>query len=426
MPVSREHALLPAGIISVRLKLRRDEPIPARTKHRKFFVSTTVRDFSETFGMKIRSQSFAAITFTLATFALQPIAQGVVPPPDGGYPGFNTAEGQNALFSLTTGQGNTAVGWFSLFSNTEDSFNTGVGAGTLVFNIGDQNTASGVVALLQNTTGSFNTANGALALSNNTEGDFNTATGEAALYLNTTGNGNTATGAGALTNNTSGGGNIAVGADAAVSVTTANNVICIGLPGQNVSNSCYIGQIFGATSASGIAVFINSDGKLGTSTSSRRFKEEIKPMEQASEALFALKPVTFRYKKGIDPQGIPQFGLVAEEVEAVNPDLVVRDADEKAYTVRYDQVNAMLLNEFLKEHKRVEEQQEQITALSSRIAAQEAIIAREKQEFLAMIARQDKEIRALMTTVKEQAAQIQKVSAQIQVSTAPLLAAESP
>jgi hypothetical protein len=358
--------------------------------------------------------------FALLCLAVLPNAQAVVPPPDGGYPGFNTAEGQNALFSLTTGQGNTAVGWFSLFSNTEDSFNTGVGAGTLVFNIGDQNTASGVVALLQNTTGSFNTANGALALSNNTEGDFNTATGEAALFLNTTGNGNTATGAGALTNNTSGGGNIAMGADAAVSVTTANNVICIGLPGQNVSNSCYIGQIFGATSASGTAVFINSDGKLGTSTSSRRFKEEIKPMEQASEALYALKPVTFRYKKEIDPAARPQFGLVAEEVERVNPDLVVRDDKGEIYTVRYEQVNAMLLNEFLKEHKRVEEQQEQITALSSRIAAQETIIAQERQQFLAMIARQDTEICVLMTTVKEQAAQIQKVSAQIEVSKAPL------
>ena len=245
------------------------------------------------------------IFFALLCLALLPNAQAVIPPPDGGYPGFNTAEGQNALFNLTTGQGNTAVGWFSLSSNTDGSFNTGVGAGTLVFNIGNQNTASGVVALLQNTTGSFNTANGALALSNNTEGDFNTATGDAALFLNTTGNGNTATGAGALPNNTSGGGNIAVGADAGVSITTANNVICIGLPGQNVSNSCYIGQIFGATSASGTAVFINSDGKLGTTTSSRRFKEEIKPMEQASEALFALKPVTFRYKKGIDPARHP-------------------------------------------------------------------------------------------------------------------------
>jgi trimeric autotransporter adhesin len=340
--------------------------------------------------------------FALLCLAVLPNAQAVVPPPDGGYPGFNTAEGQNALFSLTTGQGNTAVGWFSLFSNTEDSFNTGVGAGTLVFNIGDQNTASGVVALLQNTTGSFNTANGALALSNNTEGDFNTATGDAALFLNTTGNGNTATGAGALTNNTSGGGNIAMGADAAVSVTTANNVICIGLPGQNVSNSCYIGQIFGATSASGTAVFINSDGKLGTTASSRRFKEEIRPMGQASEALFALKPVTFRYQKGIDPEGRSQFGLVAEEVERVNADLVVRDDKGEIYTVRYEQINAMLLNEFLKEHRRVEE-------LKSAMAQQ-------RKFFENAIVQQREATEALVARLNEQEAQIQKVNAQIEMA----------
>ena len=136
-------------------------------------------------------------------------------------------------------------------------------------------------------------------------------------------------------------------------VTTANNVIAIGTAGANQSNSCFIGHIFGATSSGGTAVFINSDGKLGTTTSSRRFKDEIKPMEQASEALFALKPVTFRYKKEIDPRGIPQFGLVAEEVEKVNPDLVVRDKEGKLNTVRYDPVNAMLLNEFLKEHRKM-------------------------------------------------------------------------
>jgi hypothetical protein len=113
-----------------------------------------------------------------------------------------------------------------------------------------------------------------------------------------------------------------------------------------VSNSCFIGQIFGATSSGGIGVFINSDGRLGTTTSSQRFKQDIEPMAKTSEALFALKPVTFRYKKAIDPQGTAQFGLVAEDVEAVNPDLVVRDKGGKAHSVRYDAVNAMLLNEF--------------------------------------------------------------------------------
>jgi hypothetical protein len=153
---------------------------------------------------------------------------------------------------------------------------------------------------------------------------------------------------------------------------------------MNVNNSCFIGQIFGATSSGGTAVFINTDGRLGTATSSQRFKEDIKPMEQASKALFALQPVTFRYKKEIDAAGTSQFGLVAEQVEKVNRDLVVRDKEGKAYSVRYDQVNAMLLNEFLKEHKKTEKL--------------EATVA------------------SLIATVKEQAAQIQRVSAQFEPS----------
>jgi hypothetical protein len=178
-----------------------------------------------------------------------------------------------------------------------------------------------------------------------------------------------------------GNGNTALGAFAGTGITTANNVIAIGAGGENVSGTCYIGNIFGVTAASGTAVFINSLGKLGTTSSSRRFKEGIKPMDKASEALLALKPVTFRYKKGIDPQGIPQFGLVAEDVEAVYPDLVVRDKEGKVNTVRYEAVNAMLLNEFLKEHRTVEELKKEIAALSA--------------------------------TIKKQAGQIQKVSAQL-------------
>src|SRR5205823_13016161 len=161
----------------------------------------------------------------------------------------------------------------------------------------------------------------------------------------------------ALNSNTTGSDNTAIGFSSGVAVTTANNVICIGarVAGANVSNTCYIGSIFGQTSSAGTAVFINSDGKLGTTTSSKRFKEDIKPMGKSSEALLALQPVTFRYKKEIDPAGTPQLGLVAEDVEKVNPDLIVRDREGKPYSVRYDQVNAMLLNEFLKEHRKVEE-----------------------------------------------------------------------
>jgi hypothetical protein len=162
-----------------------------------------------------------------------------------------------------------------------------------------------------------------------------------------------------------------LGEHAGFNVSTANNVICIGfgVGGANVSNSCYIGSIFGQTSSGGVAVFIDSAGKLGTLTSSRRFKEGIKPMEQASEVLFALKPVTFRYKKEIDPHSISQLGLVAEDVEKVNPDLVVRDKEGKPYSVRYEQVNAMLLNEFLKEHKTVQEQGATIARLEQQIEA---------------------------------------------------------
>jgi hypothetical protein len=360
------------------------------------------------------------ITIALVCFGLLPKAQAVVPPPDGGYPNFTTAEGTKALFSLTTGSANTAVGWFSLFSNATGGFNTATGAGALLFNDGDpttgeasENTAFGAAALLFNTTGSNNTATGAASLLNNIDGDFNTAIGvdalrdntggdfnsafgwialasnatggsntaigNTALFDNVSGSSNTATGGGALQNNISGSNNTALGVLAGTAVTTANNVICIGasVSGEDVSNSCFIGNIFGATSSGGTAVFISSNGRLGTTTSSRRFKDEIKPMDQASEALFALKPVTFRYKKEIDPQGTSQLGLVAEEVEKVNPDLIVRDKEGKAYSVRYDQVNAMLLNEFLKEHRKVEK---------------------------------------LEATVADLAAQLQKVSAQVQMN----------
>ena len=400
------------------------------------------------------------ITLAFLCFGLLPRVQAVVPPPDGGYPNFTTAEGQNALFSLTSGAGNTAVGWFSLFSNSEGSFNTATGVGTLLFNTADENTALGAAALLFNTTGFGNTANGAQALLNNTTGDLNTANGINALYSNSTGTSNTAAGVGALQTNTDGGFNTANGRDALYSntygnsntatggsallnntagtfntangsfalgnntignyntalgrsagssVTTANNVICIGadVSGANVDNSCYIGQIFGATSSGGTSVFINSSGRLGTLTSSRRFKEKIKPMDKASEAILALKPVTFHYKKKIDPTGWLQFGLVAEDVEKVNPDLVVCDKEGRPYTVRYDQVNAMLLNEFLKEHRKVEQQQAAIRRLEGNAAKQEA-----------RISELNKNVGILITQLKEQAAQSQKASAQIEISKA--------
>jgi len=376
------------------------------------------------------------ITFSLVCFALVQNAQAVNPPPDGGYPGGNTAEGQNALLNLTSGIYNTALGIFSLESNTTGNLNTGVGVGTLLANAADENTATGAGALLNNTTGSQNTANGAFTLFNNTEGGSNTANGFEALFNNTTGPANTATGYQALLSNTIGGtntangyralasnttgvgntaigngaldanisgdNNIALGVAAGTSVITASNVIAIGSTGANVSDSCYIDNIHGATSDPGttLAVGVDASGKLGTTVSSRRFKHDIKPIDKASEAILALKPMTFHYKS--DTKGTPQFGLIAEEVAEVNQDLIVRDKKGEILSVRYDAVNAMLLNEFLKEHRKNQEQ--------------EATITQQRKDFEAAIAQQQKEIEALTATVKEQASQIHRVSAQLEAS----------
>jgi hypothetical protein len=411
---------------------------------------------------KIRSL-LSGIAFS-SLLAIAPNAEAVIPPPDGGYAGFNTAEGQNALFNLTTGAANTAVGWFSLFSDTEASFNTATGAGTLLFNsadsntafgaaallfntAGDDNTAVGTAALLNNTTGTVNTAVGSAALRNNTDGHFNTAVGQQALFANIsgqentavgfvalanhpTGNFNTAVGTSALLNTTAGqntaigahalqtndtgnsntavgnnalvsstgSGNIGLGQNAGLGVTTASNVTCIGTSGANVDNSCFIGRIYSnvqpIVGTDPDSVTITSTGRLGRgNVSSRRYKHDIQPMDRASEALYALSPVSFRYNKEYDVTQTLAFGLIAEDVAQVYPDLVGRNPEGEPESVRYEQINAMLLNEFLKEHRKNEEQEKTISELKSGMTA-------------------------LIGTVKEQAAQIQKVSAQLEASKA--------
>jgi len=318
--------------------------------------------------------------------------------------GNNTAYGFQAMYTNTgsfdteAGSFNTAVGYQALYSNTADffhfgdgSYNTAVGYQALYSNTsgdisdsGSVNTAIGYQALFSNSIGSYNTAAGNLALYTNATGRENTAIGFVSLF-NSTGGDNTAIGFDALGNNTTGVGNTALGHQAGLSVTTANNVICIGSIGAaNVDNSCFIGNIRGTTTSNfdTLPVLIDSAGQLGTQSSSRRFKREIKTMGNTSESILALKPVTFHYKG--DRTNTAQFGLVAEDVAEINPDLVVRDQDGEIYTVRYEAVNAMLLNEFLKEHKTVQEQG-------------------------ATIARQQKQIDALT-------AGLQKVSAQLELS----------
>jgi hypothetical protein len=418
-------------------------------------------------------RGFLLIVVALVCFGLAPgpKAFGVSPPPDGGYGSGNTAEGTNALFSLTTGVWNTALGYQTLyhtttgnqstatgfqtlFSNTTGSFsvangsqalynnttgsfntatgfralysnttgsnNTATGFEALAFNtnghdnmangftalfnntIGSDNTASGIQALFSNTTGDHNmatgfqalfsnttgfanTANGTEALFNNSTGSDNTASGFQALASNTTGADNTANGLLALFGNTTGARNIALGKAAGFNLTTGNDNIDIGNVGGAESSTIRIGTegtqantfiagISGVTVAGGVTVIIDTNGHLGTIVSSKRFKDEIKPMDKASEAILGLRPVTFRYKKELDPEGIPQFGLVAEEVAKVDPDLVARDPKGTPFTVRYEAVNAMLLNEFLKQHRIVQEQQTEIKALAAQLKEQAALL----------------------------------------------------
>jgi hypothetical protein len=399
------------------------------------------------------------IIFCVACFMSLPKAQAVSPPPDGGYAGFNTAEGTNALKNLSTGVANSAVGWYSLFSNGDGSFNTAVGAGTLLFNVGNQstgegtqNTAVGAAALLFNGTGFLNTAIGAAALLNNTEGGLNTAVGVSALQSNTSGERNSAFGWGALygnltsaqncafgygalsqndssgagladrnnafgvealrsnvdgdnnngfgaqalasnvdgtgnsafgdstlVTNESGGLNTAIGLGAGYLIDGSGNV-CIGanvLGNTGENNITRIKNVGSNPIVGGINVVItgtnpNGDLPLGYASSSRRYKEDIQPIDKASETLFALKPVSFRAKG--DPAHIRYFGFIAEDVAAVDPDLAVHNQEGKPETIRFDSINAMLLNEFLKEHRKVQELRREMDAVRAELKEQRDLI----------------------------------------------------
>jgi len=360
--------------------------------------------------------------------------------PDTGFPGGNTADGDGALAGLTGGFYNSAFGFLSLLSNADASFNTGVGAGALLLNTANNNTAVGAGTLISNTTGVSNTALGTFALWLNTTGSFNNGLGDSALFNNatgtfnnahgrsalfandgsennafgdlamennTTGSQNTAIGDDALRNNVDGSGNVAVGDEAGTGLgTNVNNCIAINVPGAGpfatLDNTCFIGSVFDqpvSDVGTQEAVFVDQFNVIGITASSRRFKHDIQPMDKASEAILALKPVTFKYNA--DKNGRTQYGLIAEEVATVNPDLVVQHKGEFS-TVRYEQVNAMLLNEFLKEHKKV-------------------------QSLETTVAQQAKGMEVLTAQLREQAAQIQRVSAQLEVKkSAPQVVANKP
>jgi hypothetical protein len=361
----------------------------------------------------------ALAVLALVCFAVLSTAQAVTPPPDGGYTGGNTAEGTDALLNLASGVWNTAVGAQALNHDTTGHQNTATGYQSLFSNtIGGQNTASGVRSLFSNITGNYNTADGYQALARNTSGIANTAVGLQALWRNTEGIANTAIGAEALTHNTTAEQNTAIGSNAleqnrigngntamgyaaldrnmtgstntaighlalynsstggsntairdrtGFNIFDASNVTCIGanVGGANVSSTTWIGGVYGVTTQSGTTapVIVSANGQLGTVASSERFKKDIATMDKASETILSLRPVTFHYKT--DAKGTPQFGLIAEEVAKVNPALVVPDKDGKPYSVRYEAVNALLLNEFLKEHATVQELKKEIAALKA-------------------------------------------------------------
>ena len=418
-------------------------------------------------------RGWVLILLAAGSFAFSPQTRAACDSPDPGCPGGNLAEGFLALGGLTSGAYNTGIGTYALLSLTDGNFCAATGAGALFSNSASENTATGAGALFSNTTGGNNTAVGAFALFTNTDGGGHTAVGVGALQNNNASglfSSNTAVGINALVTSTSGGANVAVGEGALLSVDTgsANTAIgalagssytadetsniCIGAgtggsagdnntirigdgfpsggidvidggPAANFilvgtglntggisigtligfgnasianglstttgASSCNIGGIFNQTPPAGShAVLVGPNNQLADATlSSRRFKKDIAPIDKLSEGILALRPVTFHWKN--DNTNEPEFGLVAEDVAEVNLDWITRNPQGEISGVRYETIPILLLNEFLKEHKKVEEQQANIAELKSTVGV-------------------------LTAQLKEQAAQIQKVSAQLE------------
>ncbi len=386
----------------------------------------------ESIGRSPLQGGLVLIIFALACLAVSPApkAFAVSPAPDGGYLGNNTAEGTSALFSLTSGISNTAVGFQALYLNTTGNYNTANGAIALQDNSGAQNTGTGYSALIINIIGSYNTADGYNALLG--DGSNNTAIGRQALVARFGASENTAVGVSALesngigTQNTAVGfkalddsfgrkhNNVGLGYEAGIDVSGAFHIE-IGNVGGVDNNTTRIGDVQTATFIAGISgtavvgdtVVVNANGQLGTAASSARFKKEIKPMNKAGDAILALKPVSFQYKS--DSKGTRQFGLIAEEVAKVNPDLVTRDRRGEIYSVRYEAVNAMLLNEFLKEHKAFLEEQRKVQEQELAITQLKSTVAQQRKEFQATVAQ-------LTRRLDEQASQIEKVRARLEVN----------
>ncbi len=379
--------------------------------------------------MKIREIIFTIVLSALVCFGLCQQVQSATDTPDPGpLPVSNTADGQLALAGVT-GIYNSGFGIYAGLSNGAANFNTAIGGATLLSSTSNEQTAVGAAVLFSNTTGGANTGVGAFALFSNVDGSDNNAVGDRALQSNVSGFFNNAHGRSALFNNTNsennafgdlalenvttgasntaigddagrflvdGSANVCVGDEAGTGLGgSVNNCIAIGAPGAGpfatFDNTCFIGSIFGepvSDPGTQTAVFVDQFNVVGIFNSSRQYKHDIQPMDKASETLYQLKPVTFKFNS--DWKGTTQYGLIAEEVAEVDPQLVVR-RDGETITVRYEQVNAMLLNEFLKEHNKV-------------------------QALETTIAQQQKGMEVLTAQLKEQAAQIQKVSAQLEVN----------